>query len=257
MTVDTAHPRTILITGASSGIGVALARAYAAPGVVLALSGRNAARLEEVAEACREAGARVLAETVDVTDADAMAAWIGAVDGEAPLDLVIANAGVAAGTESGGGNADEMRRIFRVNVDGVLNTVAPAVAVMKPRKRGQIAIMSSLAGLRGMPGAPAYAASKAAVRSLAEGLRGRLAGDGIRVSAICPGFVESRMTADNRFPMPMLMTADKAAGIIVKGLRRNKARIAFPWPMAVIMGFLAALPPGWTDPLFRGLPEKE
>lgn len=257
MAINTAHPKAILITGASSGIGAALARAYAAPGVVLALSGRNGARLAEVAESCRTAGARVLAETVDVTDTDAMAAWIGAVDGETPLDLVIANAGVAAAMESGGGNADDMRRIFRVNVDGVLNTVAPAVATMQERKRGQIAVMSSLAGLRGMPGAPAYAASKAAVRSLAEGLRGRLAADGIRVSAICPGFVESRMTADNPFPMPMLMSAEKAAGIIVRGLRRNKARIAFPWPMAAIAWLLAALPPGWTDPLFRRLPKKE
>jgi NADP-dependent 3-hydroxy acid dehydrogenase YdfG len=257
MNGQTTQPTAILITGASSGIGAALARAYAAPGVVLALSGRDAARLQDVAEACREAGAQVLAETVNVTDADAMAAWIGTVDGAAPLDLVIANAGVAAGMETGGGDAGEARRIFRVNVDGVLNTVGPAVAVMGSRGRGQIAIMSSLAGLRGMPSAPAYAASKAAVRSLAEGLRGRLAGDGIRVSAICPGFVESRMTAGNPFPMPMLMTAEKAAGIIVRGLRRNKARIAFPWPLALIMGLLAALPPGWTDPLFRHLPKKE
>jgi len=257
MSRQATHPQAVLITGASSGIGAALARAYAAPGAVLALSGRNRARLEEVAEACRKAGARVLAETVDVTDAEAMAAWIGAVDSETPLDLVIANAGVAAEAESGGGNAGEMRRIFRVNVDGVLNTVGPAVAAMQARGCGQIAIMSSLAGLRGIPGAPAYAASKAAVRSLAEGLRGRLARDGIQVSAICPGFVESRMTADNPFPMPMLMTAEKAAGIIVRGLRRNKARIAFPWPMAAIAWLLAALPPGWTDPMFRHLPEKE
>jgi len=117
--------------------------------------------------------------------------------------------------------------------------------------------MSSLAGLHGMPGAPAYSASKAAVKAYAEGLRGRLAGDGIRVSAICPGFVESRITEGNPFPMPLLMSADKAAGIIRRGLARDKALIAFPWPLYAAMRLLGLLPPGLADALLRRLPRKE
>ena len=128
---------------------------------------------------------------------------------------------------------------------------------MRPRGRGQIAIMASLAAFRGFPGAPAYCASKAAVRVWGEALRGHLHADGIGVSVICPGYVKTPMTAVNDFPMPMLMSAERAARIIRRGLTRNKARIAFPWPMAAMVWLLAALPPGWTDPLLRAMPGKD
>jgi len=250
------HPRSILITGASSGLGAALARAYAAAGVRLAVTGRDAARLEAVAVACRARGAEVHGETIDVCDSARLAAWIGARDAAAPFDLVIANAGVSAGTGGGGEGDEQTRRIFAVNVDGVVNTVMPVLPAMRHRQHGQIAIVSSLAAFRGFPGAPAYCASKAAVRVWGEALRGHLAGDGIGVSVICPGYVRTPMTAVNRFPMPFLIDSDAAARRIVRGLAGNRARIAFPWPMYAVVRLLAALPPALTDPLLRTLPEK-
>jgi len=194
-------PRAVLITGATSGIGRALAREYARPGVTLSLCGRDAGRLADVAGTCRGAGAAVDSRILDVTDAAAVRAWIEAADAEAPLDLVIANAGISGGSAGGGEDADAARRIFAVNVAGVMNTVLPAIAPMQERGSGQIALMSSLASFRGLPGAPAYSASKAAVRTWGEALRGALAGDGIEVSVICPGFIETPMTARNRYPI--------------------------------------------------------
>ena len=244
----------ILITGASSGIGEALAFVYAAPGVTFSLSGRDALRLATVAEACRARGAEVNAVTVDVTDRGAMAAWIAERDRVKPLDLIIANAGISAGLGEGPATT---QRIFAVNLDGVVNTVMPALEVMRPRRRGHIALVSSLASFRGIGGAPAYGASKAAVRVWGEGLRGALAAEHIGVSVVCPGFVTSRMTDVNKFPMPFLMSAEKAADIICRGIAANRGRIAFPWPMLFAVWLLAALPDAWAGRLTRALPAKE
>ena len=250
-------PRAILITGASSGIGEALARDYAGPGRFLALSGRDAGRLEAVAEACRTFGAEVAAATVDVQDRDATRRWIAGLDAEHGLDLVIANAGVSAGTGGRGENETQARDIFAINLAGVLNTVWPVIPAMRERGQGQIAIISSVVAFRGLPGAPAYSASKAAVRAYGEALRGWLAADGVRVSVVCPGFVRTRMTEGNVYPMPFLMDADKAARIIRRGLKRDRARIGFPWPSYLGMWLLGALPPGLTDRLFKRIPKKE
>lgn len=258
------EPRSILITGASSGIGEALARLYARSGIFLALSGRDVGRLDAVAEACRASGAEIETETVDVGDAQAMAAWIDRIDTAHPLDLVVANAGIGAGSGRGGEHAAQVRRVFTVNVDGVFNTILPAIERMRTRTRpaeggmrGQVAIMSSLAGFRGFAGAPAYSASKAAIKVYGEGLRGELAASGIGVTVICPGFVKSRMTAHNKFYMPFLMETGRAAAIIRRGLARNRARIAFPWPLYAAVWAIAALPPGLTDFIFSRLPKKD
>jgi short-subunit dehydrogenase len=248
-------PRSILITGATGGIGAALAEAYAGSGITLALTGRHEGRLADIAGRCRDHGAQVITEMLDVTEAESLAAWIATVDRQAPLDLVIANAGISGGTDGGEGAA-QARRIFAVNLDGVLNTVLPTIPLMHARGRGQIALMSSLAAFRGVPGAPAYCASKAAVKNWGESLRGSLRGDGLKVSVICPGFVRSPMTDTNPFPMPLLMEADRAAAIIRRGLARNHGRIAFPWPMYALVWLFGALPPCLTDPLFARLPEK-
>jgi short-subunit dehydrogenase len=251
-------PRSILITGASSGIGEALALAYAAPGVTLFLSGRDEPRLAAVAAACRGKGAEVETHLGCVSEATAMTEWIAGADARSPLDLVIANAGVSAGTGSNanGETAEQARRIWEINLGGVMNTVLPAIPLMRARKRGQIAIVSSLAGFRGLPGAPSYSASKGAVRLWGEGLRGWLAEDGIGLSVICPGFVKSRITALNRFPMPFLIEADRAAEIIRRGLAANKGRIAFPWPMYAATWLFALLPVALTDWLAARLPKK-
>ena len=251
------NPTSILITGASSGIGEALANAYAAPGVHLALTGRDGARLAAVAKACRARGALVLAEPVAVGDAAAMADFIRRAERAAPLELVIANAGTSAGLRHLGGLDAHTREIFATNIDGVLNTLHPAIDLMLPRRRGQLAIVASLAGFRGLAGAAAYAASKAAVKAYGEGLRGRLAREGLQVSVICPGFVRSRMTARNPFPMPFLMDAARAARIIRRGLARDRGRIAFPFPTFAAMWLLAALPDGLVHAITRRLPAKE
>ncbi len=251
-------PRSILITGASSGIGEALARHYAGPGVYLALSGRDASRLEAVAQSCRARGAEAETAVLDVADRDAMRRWMEDFDRRRPLDLVIANAGIAGDSGGRGGdlNEDQTRDIFAVNMAGVLNTLFPAIGPMRQRGRGQLALVSSLAGFRGLPSSPAYSASKVMVKAYGEALRGVLADDGVGVSVICPGFVESRITAKNKFPMPLIMTADKAARIIARGLSRNRLLIAFPWPLAAILWSLNLLPPCWANKLLSGLPRK-
>ena len=250
-------PAAVLITGASSGLGEALAREYAEPGRFLALSGRDKGRLKNVAIACRSFGAEVEAKTVDVADRDATRRWIEKIDAGHCLDLVIANAGISSGSGGRGENETQARDIFSVNLAGVLNTVWPALTPMRERGHGQIAIISSIAAFRGLPGAPAYSASKAAVKTYGEALRGWLEPDGVRVSVVCPGFVRSRMTEGNIYPMPFIMDADKAAHIIRKRLERDKARIGFPWPTYALAWLAGTLPPGWTDALFKRLPKKD
>jgi NAD(P)-dependent dehydrogenase (short-subunit alcohol dehydrogenase family) len=185
-----------------------------------------------------------------------MAAWVESCARLQPIDLVVANAGISAGTGMGSESAEQSREIFAVNLDGVLNTVRPAVAVMLQQKRGQIAIMSSLAGFRGFAGAPSYCASKAAVRMYGESLRGELAPHGIAVNVICPGFIQTPMTDANRFPMPFIMSAARAAAIMQKGLAANRARIAFPLPLYVLIRLIGLVPQDWINRPMARLPRK-
>jgi NADP-dependent 3-hydroxy acid dehydrogenase YdfG len=247
---------SILITGASSGIGAALAEEFAAGGVRLVLGGRSTERLAIVAQTCRARGAEVEATAVDVVDRVAVAEWIAAADRRQALDLVVANAGVSGGTLAGTESEDQARRIFAINVDGVLNTVFPILPAMQARRCGQIGIMSSLAGHRGFPGAPAYGASKAAVKVWGEALRGDLRPHGIGVSVIMPGFIRTPMTDANDFPMPFLMPVGRAARIVRRGLEADRARIAFPWQTAFLAWSVGMLSPALVDPLLARLPKK-
>ena len=169
-----------------------------------------------------------------------MDSWVTAADDQTPLDLVIANAGVSAGTRKRPA-ADHWSDadVFATNVDGVVHTVTPSLKRMRRRNQGQIAIMSSLASFRAFGESPAYCASKAAVRFYAAGLRRAHAKDGIGVSVICPGFVRSPMTDANDFRMPFLMDTDRAAARIRNRLARNPAMIAFPLPMYLAVRMLA------------------
>jgi|CXWL01.1.fsa_nt_gi short-subunit dehydrogenase len=249
-------PKNILITGASSGLGAALALEYAKSGNKLYLQGRNPERLAETADKCQKLGAIVHTQIIDVNDAASMQNWIEQADEQNPLDLVIANAGISAGTGGDGESNEQVRRIFATNIDGVINTVQPIIPLMLVRKSGQIAIMSSLAGIRALPSAPAYSASKACIRYYGESLRGALLRDGVCVSVICPGYIKTPMTAVNNFPMPFIMTAQKAARKIAKGLSRGRSRIAFPLSLYIPLWWISCLSPIITDPIFSRLPAK-
>ncbi|MFZ5781048.1 MAG: SDR family NAD(P)-dependent oxidoreductase [Pseudomonadota bacterium] len=238
---------SIVITGASSGIGESLAIDYAEPGVALALNGRDAVRLEAVAGQCRAKGATVMADTVDVTNSEALAAWLTAFDDSHPVDLLIANAGISIDKDNS--SLDDFARIhqtFDVNVGGVFNTVEPLLPRLMARRKGQIAVVSSLASFVGLPYSASYNASKAAVRVWGESIRYVLKKHDIGVSVICPGFVVSRMTANAPFPMPFLMTAQRASAIIRRGLARNHARIAFPIGTKAAVWLGQTLPGRWT-----------
>lgn len=185
-------PQSVLITGASSGIGKALACEYATPGIQLALTGRDPDRMEEVAALCRDRGASVVTGLIDVRNREAIAAWIRTVDDEHPIDLAIANAGITAGTGEGRPfeHPDIVRNVIATNVIGTINTIDPLVARMSARGHGRIAVMGSLNALRGMPSCPSYSASKVAIHCYAELLRGALGPYGVRVTIVVPGFVK-------------------------------------------------------------------
>lgn len=248
------NPQNILITGASSGIGQALAVAYSAHGVNLFLCARNSEKLQQTKTFCEARGAQVFTEILDVADEEKVKNWIEKIE---VLDLVIANAGISAGTEGGPESFAQVKRIFATNLDGVLNVIHPAIEKMKVQKRGQLALVSSLAGLRGLPSSPAYSGSKAAVRVYGEGLRGSLAPLGIEVNVICPGYIKTPMTDVNKFPMPFLMPVEKCAEKIKNGLAKNKSRIAFPFPLYFVVWLAALLSTKITDPLFARLPGKK
>lgn len=239
--------QSVLITGASGGIGRALAIACAGPGVVLHLGGRDAARLAQTEAVCRGRGAEVWARALDVTDAVGMAAWIA---GAGRLDLVVANAGISGGTgRVQAETTGQTRAIFAVNVDGVLNTVLPAMEAMAAQPpdargvRGRIAVVASIAAFLAAPGAPSYCAAKAAVDRWTVATAANARRQGILLTSICPGFVRTPMTDGNPYPMPGLMDADRAARIILRGIAAGRWRIVFPWWMGALARTLALLPP--------------
>ena len=247
----------ILISGANSGIGRALAIEYAKEGVNLFLCARNLEKLQQVKKICQELKANVVIKSLDVRDKAKVADFISEIEEKYSIDLVFANAGISAGTSDGAEDIDQIEQIFATNVNGVLNLINPVIAAMQKRKSGQIAIISSLAGFRGLPSSPAYSASKAAVRVYGEALRGNLANFGIKVNVICPGYVKTPMTDANDFYMPFLMNDVIAAKIIKNGVAKNKSRIAFPFPLYFLVWFASLLSTKITDPIFARLPKKK
>lgn len=247
----------ILISGASSGIGRELALQYAKTATRLFLCARNYEKLQEVKEICKDLKCDIFIKKLDIRDASECESWIKKIEENYPIDLVIANAGISAGTASGTEGYDQIKSIFDTNIYGVINIINPAIDFMKNRRQGQLALIASLAGFRGLPSSPAYSASKAAIRVYGEGLRGNLADFGIKVNVICPGYIKTPMTAVNKFPMPFILPVDKACKKIMRGIKKNKSRIAFPFPLYFIVWLAALLPVCWTDKIFAKLPKKE
>ena len=242
-------PQTVLITGATGAIGSALALAYAAPGRTLVLHGRNALRLKEVAQACESRGARIETRALDLRDIAALVAWLEEVASRRAVDLAIVNAGAISSLRPGtdGEAWQDIERVLDVNVRAAIATVTALVPHMRRLGSGQIALMSSMSAYFGLPLAPAYSASKAALKAYGEALRGWLAPEGVRVSVVLPGFVRSAMTDSLPMPKPFLMSPEDAARRIQRGLARNEPRISFPFPLALGCWMLSVLPPALSQ----------
>ena len=258
---------SVLITGASSGVGEAIAVECARRGARnIFFCGRDGERIAAVARRCEDAagerGGRVRAcgRAVDVTDAEAVRAWMEECEAAAPLELVFANAGVGTGVES----EENVRRTFATNVGGVVNVTLPAIEIFRRRpsapdgapRRRQVVITASIAGYAPLPTCPSYAATKAAAKSWGLSLRGMLKSEGIRVNVLCPGFIRSRITDRNTCPMPFFMEAERAARIILDRVDRDVGLIAFPWPMRLAVWLMSAMPWRLSEFIARMLPEK-
>lgn len=236
--------RTILITGASKGIGEALSYYFASGKTRLILVARNKERLAEVGEKCRHLGAEVITKNLDISHDELLIKWINEVDQEFPVDLLITNAGITLASNPDGSleSLKKTQELLQVNLNGTINAVNPIAERMRQRGKGQIAMVSSLAAYYGMPVNPVYSASKAAIKSYGEALRGLLKDQGVKVSVICPGFVETELSQQFPGKRPLMISADKAAHLIAKGLHKNKAVIAFPVLLAFGMKCLQLLP---------------
>lgn len=249
--------KNILITGASSGIGEALALYYAKQSQTenLFICGRNAQRLQEVKSKCEKiTQATIHAEIIDVTDKSSVEKWINAAEKTAYLNLVFANAGVATLEET----PQNVYNTFNINVIGVLNTVLPTIEIYKKRKDTNkiIAITSSIAGYHGLSTCPSYSASKACVKAYGEALRLDLLPYNIQVNTICPGFVRSGITDKNTCPMPFFMEAEPAAELIAHRIEKNIGLIAFPFPMRLASWLISILPNRLSDFIYKRLPHK-
>jgi short-subunit dehydrogenase len=250
-----APARKVIITGASSGIGRALALEYAGRGAALGLIARRADLLAQLAASLP---VRSYTYAVDVTDARSLA--MAAEDFVARVgspDVVIANAGVSAGTLTGNPEDNAVfGEIMAINVIGMMLTFQPFVEAMKRQREGVLVGIASVAGIRGLPGAAAYCASKAAAISYLESLRVELRGSGVSVVTICPGYVATSMTSKNPYHMPFLMDAEVAASKMARAIAARKRFYVLPWQMALVGWVLRRLPRPLYDLLFAGAPHK-
>jgi NADP-dependent 3-hydroxy acid dehydrogenase YdfG len=247
-----ARPRTLLITGASSGIGRALAVEYGRGGAALALCSRRQVELEEAAAEVRSAGGTALVLPLDVTDAGAVEEAIGRADRElGSLDMVIANAGIGGSKLATRLAWDDVGTMLDVNVRGALATLVAAIPVFVAQQRGHLVGISSLAGVRALPASAAYCASKAAVTAFLESLRIDLAPAGIRVTDVQPGFVATPLNEGAKHPMPFRWPVDKAASYIARRLEGAPATVAFPWPLVMATRFARVLPSWMYDRVMR------
>jgi short-subunit dehydrogenase len=248
--------RTIVVTGASSGIGRALALHCAGAGVHLAVLGRHRERLDEVATQCMQQGAQVTSVCADVRDAGLLRSWFAEFDAEHAIDLAIVNAGIMGGVASGEEleRADVSSDVFTTNVFGSINTIHAVLPLMASRRRGQIAIIASLAAFIPLPDAPSYAASKAALLNYGLALRTRVRDQGVKINVVCPGYVKTPMTAQEQGWKPFEMSPHRAAELIIRGIDRNRPVISFPRFFSLITRLGGLLPEGirrWTSQPFR------
>jgi short-subunit dehydrogenase len=236
--------KTILITGASSGIGAALARHYAAPGVTLVLWGREAERLGETAAACRARGAAADTALFDLTCFGELVATLDAADSRHPIDLAIFNAGLGGivPRDRVAQDVTTAERMIGVNFTAPVIGANLIAERMAARGRGRIVLIGSVAGAFPLPLAPTYSATKAGLALFADALGIRLARHGVGVSLVAPGFIDTPMSQDLNQPRPFLITAEAAAAAIAAKIGRGRPRIVVPWQFAVITALAGLMP---------------
>lgn len=245
----------VVITGASSGLGRALAFEYARRGATLALIARRGELLDELAGSLP---VRCHCYPLDVRDASAMeATGRDFIEREGSPDIVIANAGVSAGTSTEQPDDTKVfEEILSTNVTGMMLTFRPFIAAMRRARHGALVGIASISGFRGLPGASAYCASKSAAITYLESLRLELREDAIKVVTICPGYVDTPLTARNPYRMPFLMHPDKAANALAAAIARGRRFYVLPWQMAIVGWLLRRLPRPVYDVLFANAPRK-
>lgn len=249
--------KTIIITGASSGLGAALATGYANITTRLFLFGRSKERLAYIASICKTQYAEVTTISADVKDQQLMHLEITKICKKYKIDIIIACAGISAGTLGGPETASQSKTIFCTNMDGALHTIMPALPFMIQNKSGNIVIISSMAGLIGLSSSPSYSASKAAIKTFGDALRGYLQQFEVKVNVVIPGYIDTPMTRVNNFPMPFKISAKDAAKIIIRGVQKNKAIIAFPLIMYILLRILSVLPAILIDYINSKIPGKQ
>jgi NAD(P)-dependent dehydrogenase (short-subunit alcohol dehydrogenase family) len=239
--------KVVWVVGASSGIGAATARELVARGATVAISARREAALDQVS------GGRMLVVPLDVTDAKSVAAAAALVrDAHGRIDIAILAAGYWSQMDPRTWDTEVFDRHIQVNLVGMSNAIAAVLPEMLDRGSGMVAGISSVAGYRGLAGAEAYGATKAAQINLLESLRVHVATSGVRVTTICPGFVRTELTDGNTFPMPFIIDADQAAESICDGLERDRTEIVFPWQMALLMKAARVVPVGLWARMWSG-----
>lgn len=247
--------RLIIITGASSGIGAALVHYYAKSGATLGLIARSQPALQQLAA---QLSTPHQIYSVDVRDAPGLRA--AAADFMARYgcpDIVIANAGVSTGTLTElPEDLAAFKDVLDINVVGMVQTFQPFIGPMRAAGRGALVGIASVAGFRGLPGAAAYSASKAAAIAYLESLRVELRTSGVKVITICPGYIATPMTAQNPYPMPFILSAEAAARQIANVIGRGKAFAVIPWQIAIVARIMRALPNWLFDRLFSNAPRK-
>ena len=249
------HRKVAFITGASSGIGEALAFELARHSARLALFARRSERLEEVALNAERSGAEgTMVLPGDVREPESLKRAVQAVQSAwGRIDMAFLSAGMGQPTTLKTYNMDRMRQTLEVNLLGVVYATGALLPVFREQGEGLLVGISSLADGRGSPLNLAYCASKAGMTNFLEGVRAGCAVDGVRVVVVKPGFVRTPMSAQNRFSMPFLVEPDEAARLILRGVRRNKRTIRFPWPMACLVAIYTRLPGPLYDRLTRAI----
>lgn len=237
---------SVLITGANSGLGAALARQLAGPSVTMHLFARDTERLAAIKAEIDDGSAAVWTTSLDLRDRAALTEAVLRADARAPVDLVIANAGiggprVVAGLA--GEDPDAVDELVTVSLGGAANTVTPLLPLMVERRRGAVVFVGSIAGVAGLPQSPMYSAVKAALAVYGDALSSLLSGTGVSVMVAQPGFIDTPMGEGLEVPRPGLMTAEQAASIIIRQLKRGRRRVTFPMSLGAITRLAGLMPP--------------